>query len=138
MNRPPNYIPSKLLAGDVERLRQHSFTRWMSRDLTQAATDFCRNLALAPIYSECSPEHLTRYLFWQPPPRALVEVRSGRTKDKFEELDAVNRERHWRLVSLHVNERNIYSAVWISPDHFETAKAFLTTHGITTAERHDA
>jgi|SRR5690242_8437125 len=137
MNTPPDYKPSKLLTGDFEQLRQHSFTRWMSRDLMQAATDFCRNLGLAPIYCECSSNHLTRYLFWQPPQGALGEVRSGRTKDKFAELDAVNRDRHWRLLSLHTNESDVYSAVWISPDHFETAKAFLAAHGITAAERQD-
>ena len=68
--------PSKLLIGDVAVLREHTLTRWMSRDLTQAAVDFCRNLGLVPAYSECSAEHLTRYLFWQPPQGALFEVRS--------------------------------------------------------------
>jgi len=138
MKTPPTYTPSKLLTGNDELLRQHSFTRWMSRDLTQAAVDFCGNLGLVPIYTECSPDHLTRYIFWKPPQGALVEVRSGRTKDKFEEFDAVNRDKCWRLVSLHINESDVYSAVWISPDHFETAKAFLAAHGITTAECHDA
>ena len=127
------YIPSKLLTGKVAILRQHSLTRWMSRDLTQAAVDFCRNLGLIPIYCECSSEHLTRYLFWQPPQGALLEVRSGRTQDKFEQFHAASLARHWRLLSLHVNESEVYSAVWISPDHFKTAKAFLATHGITTA-----
>jgi hypothetical protein len=131
------FTPSKLLTGDAEVLRQHSLTRWMSPDLTQAAVDFCRNLGLVPAYCECSSEHLTRYLFWKPPQGALLEVRSGRTKDKFEEFDAANRDRHWRLLSLHVNESDMYSAVWISPDHFEIAKTFLAAHGITTAESHD-
>jgi hypothetical protein len=81
---------------------------------------------------------LTRYLFWKPPQGTLVEVRSGRTKDKFEEFDATNRDKRWRLLSLHVNESDIYSAVWISQDQFETAKTFLAAHGITTAESHDA
>jgi hypothetical protein len=130
------YTPSKLLDGDVEVLRRHTLTRWMSRDLTQAAVDFCRNLGLVPAYCECSTDHLTRYLFWQPPPGALLEVRSGRTKDKFEELDAASRGRQWRLLSLHVNASDVYSAVWITPDHFETAKSFLAAHGITTAVSH--
>lgn len=138
MKTPTTYTASKLLSGDVELLRQHSFTRWMSRDLTQAAGDFCRNLGLVPIYCECSPEHLTRYLFWKPPQGALVEVRSGRAKDKFVEFDAANRDKRWRLLSLHVNESDVYSAVWISPDYFEIAKAFLAAHGITTAESRDA
>jgi len=132
------YIASKLLGGDVELLRQQSLTRWLSRDLSQAAVDFCRNLGLFPAYCECSSEHLTRYLFWRLPAGALIEVRSGRSKEKFEEFDCVNQNKGWRLLSLHINENNLYSAVWISLAHFETAKAFLLAHGIKTAERHAA
>jgi hypothetical protein len=110
----------------------------MSRDLVQAAGDFCRNLGLVPAYSECSSDHLTRYLFWHPPQGALMEVRSGRSKDKFEELDRVNRDRNLRLLSLHINESEIYSAVWISSGHFESAKVFLAAHGISPAESYDA
>jgi len=138
MKTSPTYTTSKLLTGDVELLRQHTLTRWMSRDLMQAAGDFCRNLGLVPAYCECSPDHLTRYLFWRLPQGALVEVRSGRTKEKFEEYDSINHDRNYRLLSLHINESEVYSAVWISLDHFETAKAFLATHGITPAERHNA
>jgi hypothetical protein len=132
------YIPSKLQGGDFEFLREHAFTRWMSRDLTQAAGDFCRNLWLVPVYSECSAEHLTRYLFWRPPEGALFEVRSGRTRDKFEEIDKANRDRKFKLLSLHIHESGIYSAAWISPDHFETAKTFLSAYGISVAERGDS
>jgi hypothetical protein len=131
------YIPSKRLPGEVAVLREHTLTRWMSPDLAQAAADFCRNLGFIPIYTEHSSKHLTRYMFWQPPPGALLEVRSGRPKDKFEEFAAANRDRHWHLLSLHINENDFYSAVWISPDHFDAAKAFLAAHGITTAESHD-
>jgi hypothetical protein len=129
------YTPSRLLPGETELLRQHSFTRWMSRDLMQAAGDFCRNLGLLPIYCETSPDHLTRYLFWRLPQGALCEVRSGRSKEKFEEFDRANRERNFRLLSLHINESDVYSAVWISGDFFETGKAFLTAHGVSCAER---
>jgi hypothetical protein len=135
MNPSTSYMPSRLLIGDAEVLRQHSFTRWMSRDLMQAAGDFCRNLGLLPAYCECSPDHLTRYLFWRLPQGALIEVRTGRTREKFEELDQANRARNWPLLSLHINESDIYSAVWISPGCFEEAKAFLAAHGITCAER---
>ena len=138
MKTSPTFTTSKLLTGDVELLRQHSFTRWMSHDLMQAAVDFCRNLGLVPAYCECSPEHLTRYLFWRLPQGALIEVRSGRTKDQFEEFDRVNRGRNLRLLSLHINESDVYSAVWISSDQFETAKVFLAAHGITPGERHHA
>jgi hypothetical protein len=137
MKTPATYVPSKLLAGEIEVIRQHSLTRWMSRDLTQAAVDFCRNLGLVPAYCETSPDHLTRYLFWRLPQGAAIEVRSGRSKDKFEEYDRANGERNSRLLSLHVNESDIYSAVWISADYFETAKAVLVAHGITCAERKD-
>ncbi len=137
MNTNITYVPSKLLPGPMEPLRQQSFTRWMSCDLRQAAVDFCRNIGLLPVYTECSPDHQTRYLFWKPPQGACLEVRSGRIKEKFEELDRVNRARDWRLLSLHINESDVYSAVWIAPDHFETAKAFLAAHGITGAERRE-
>jgi hypothetical protein len=135
MNSSSTYTPSKLLTGEVELLRQHSLTRWMSRDLMQAAVDFNKNLGLFPAYCEYSPEHLTRYLFWRLPAGAMIEVRSGRSKDKFEEFDRVNREKNWRLVSLHVNESEMYSAVWITSEHLETVRGFLKAHGITPAER---
>ncbi len=96
-----SYIPSKLLVGETEVLRQHSFTRWMSRDLIISrqrrnpagdcwlgSRNARSNEAFLPglRVRNCSPDHLTRYLFWRPPPGALVEVRSGRTlKNKFEE-----------------------------------------------------
>jgi hypothetical protein len=137
MNAPTTYTPSKILSGDGETLRLNSFTRWMSRDLMQAAGDFCRNLGLVPAYCECSPDHLTRYLFWRLPQGALVEVRSGRTKEKFEEFDRANRERNWQLLSLQINESDVYSGVWITSDHYETAKVFLLGHGITTADRRE-
>jgi hypothetical protein len=137
MNASSGLTTSKLLSGAGEQLRQNSLTRWMSRDLTQAAGDFCRNLGLFVIYCETSPDHLTRYLLWRLPQGAGIEVRSGRTKEKFEDLDRTNRARNWRLLSLHVNESDVYSAVWITSDHFETAKAFLLAHGITVAQRND-
>lgn len=107
----------------------------MSADLRQAAIDFCRNMGLVPIYCDCSPDHLTRYIFWRPPPQAVIEVRSGRSKEKFEEHDRANQERNWPLLSLHINETDVYSAVWVSAPYFATAKAVLLAHGITVAER---
>lgn len=138
MNSSATYIASKLINGDVELLRQHSLTRWMSRDLMQAAVDFNRNLGLYPAYTETSPDHLTRYLFWRLPSGAVTEVRSGRARDKFEEFDRVNRERNLRLLSLHINESEIYSAVWISAEYHEIAKGILLAHGITPAQRVEA
>ena len=135
MNTATGYVPSKLLSAEGEALRQSSFTRWMSRDLSQAAAEFCRNLGLFAIYAETSPDHLTRYLLWRLPPGAGTEVRSGRTREKFEELDRGSQARNWRLLSLHINESDVYSAVWITSDHYEAAKTFLLAHGITVAQR---
>ena len=53
-----DYQASKLLEGDLEVLREHTFTRWLSRDLAQAAVDFNRNIGLTPIYCK----HPARYM----------------------------------------------------------------------------
>ncbi|MEI9896037.1 MAG: hypothetical protein WDN28_19745 [Chthoniobacter sp.] len=135
MKTPTTYIPSQTLAGDREFIRQHSFTRWMSQDLLQAATDFCKNLGLIAIYSECSPDQLTRYLFWRAPQGARFEIRSGRPEEQFREFDRANVSKGWPLLSLHVNETDLYSAVWISPERYEAATAMLGFYGITPAER---
>jgi hypothetical protein len=130
-----SYLPSRLLVGETELLRRHSFTRWMSRDLLTPASDFLRNLRLLALYAECSSEGLHRYLCWHPPEGSGFEVRSGRTLEKFEQLDRGNQERGWPLLSLHINECDLYSAVWISPGHYETAKQLLAVYGITPAQR---
>jgi hypothetical protein len=129
------YTPSKLLPGDGELLRQHGYTRWMSADLLQPASEFLRNLHLLPLYAECSSEKLYRYLCWHPPAGALFEVRSGRTSGQFEEFDRGNIERGWPLLTLHINESDVYSAVWISANHYETANTILARYGITPASR---
>ena len=129
------YTPSKLLPGEGELLRQHSFTRWMSGDLLQAASDFLKNLSLLAIYAECSSENLHRYLCWHPPKGCLLEIRSGRTLGQFEEFDRGNLERGWPLLSLHINECHVYSAVWVSANQYETAKKILAGYGITPASR---
>ncbi len=132
------YSPSQLLAGDAALVRQHALTRWLSPDLAQAAVDFCRNLGLTPAYSECSPGRLTRYLFWSPPPGTQGEVRSGRTKEKFEAIDHANHDHPRRLLSLHISDEGLYSAVWISAEHYETAKTWLAAHGVTPAQIHES
>jgi len=38
-------------------------------------------------------------------------------------------------LSLHINERDIYSAVWISPNCYEVAKTYLAFYGISPASR---
>jgi hypothetical protein len=107
----------------------------MSRDLLQAATDFCKNIGLFVIYSETACDGQMRYLLWRPPEGGFFEVRSGRTEARFRELDQRNVERRRTLLSLHINENDIYSGVWISPEHHGTAVAILAVYGIGPAER---
>lgn len=101
----------------------------------QAATDFCKNIGLIAIYAESSSQGLTRYLFWRPSPRTRFEVRSGRAKEQFEAFDRANSEHGNRLLSLHVSEQGLYSAVWISSEHFEEGRTFLAAFGITPPEK---
>ena len=129
------YTPSKLLSGEGETLREHGFTRWMSRDLLQAATDFLKNLHLLPIYAECSSDNLHRYLCWHPPKGCVFEIRSGCFQEQFEEFDRRNLARELPLLSLHINERAVYSAVWVTASHYATAEKVLTGYGITSAVR---
>jgi hypothetical protein len=130
-----SYTPSKMLPGEGELLRQHGFTRWMSFDLLQPATDFLKNLGLLAIYAECSLDNQHRYLCWHPPEGWGCEIRSGRLLEQFEKFDEGNLQRGWPLLSLHVNESSIYSAVWVSPNIHETAKRVLAQYGITPANR---
>jgi hypothetical protein len=129
------YTPSKLLPGETELLREQGFTRWMSSDLFQAAVEFLRNIGLLPIYTECSPDNRRRCLCWHPPEGCFFEIRSGRTLENFEELDRRNIERGWPLLTLHVNESGVHAAVWVSANHYETAKTVLARYGITPASR---
>lgn len=133
-----SHTPSQVLAGETERLRHHSFTRWMSRDLLQVATDFLRNIGMVPIYAEHATDGTGRYLLWSPPPDAYFEVRSGRTEEQFQQFDAANVQRGWPLLSLHVNRSGLHSAVWTSQAHEETAVAVLAAYGITRARRNAA
>jgi hypothetical protein len=136
MNGDNHYIPSETLPGKTELVRERSFTRWMSRDLLQAATQFCNKmLGLASLYSESAAGGVTRYLFWRPPQGTGIEVRSGRKLDQFKKFDEANVERGWPLLSLHVSEDGTYSAVWISPNQYQTGKSLLGFYGITPAER---
>lgn len=133
MHTSTTYVPSRLELGEAETARQRGFTRWMSRDLLQAATDFCKNIGQVAVYCEASKEG-TRYLFWHMPAGACCEVRSGRAKEKFLDFDQVNRDRDWRLLSLHVSDNDLYSAVWISAQHYEAGVAYLRLFGISPAE----
>jgi hypothetical protein len=128
-----SYIPSRL-SPEAEFLRERSFTRWMSRDLLQPASDFLRHLQLIALYAECTGAG-HRYLLWHPPEKWGCELRSGRTLDQFEGFDRANVARGWPLLSLHIDETGIHSAVWISPEIFGVAVKMLAFYGITPAER---
>jgi hypothetical protein len=133
------YTRSQLTYEKIETFRRdHGFTKWMSPDLLQAATDFCKNIGLIPLYAERGPKDQTRYLFWHPPEGARCEVRSGRDRHQFVAFDKTNVERGWPLLSLHVSEQEIYSAVWICPEHYEAGVQMLATYGISPASKGEA
>ena len=134
MNHNPVFAASDLSEAQREK-RERSLTSWMSPDLCQATTDFCRNIGLAPIYAESSTSHQTRYLFWNPPEKAGFEVRSGRDQATFLQFDEKNRKRQWELISLHISEDGKHSAVWMAPEHLEVAVDFLENVGISPAVR---
>lgn len=137
MNTPTGYVPSVLSTGEHELLRQHALTRWMTRDLAQAATDFCRNLGQLPIYCEAGKEGV-RYLFWHLPRGAYCEVRTGRTAEKFVDFDANNHARGWKLLSLHVSDDGLHSAVWLSEEQWVLGRFYLSQFGIGAAQRLDS
>jgi hypothetical protein len=134
METPSSYVPSELQAGETAWARERAFTRWLSRDLNQAAADFCKNLGHVAAYCECSKEG-SRFLPWQLPPDAGSEVRSARTKERFAEYDRRNQQRDWRLLSLHVSEDQLYSAVWITAGHYDEGVRFLRRYGVSAAQR---
>jgi hypothetical protein len=129
------YTPSKLLPGDGELLRQHAFTNWLSPDLHQAAANFMINVGLVAIYCECASDNRRRNILWHPPESGAIEFRSGRTLSNFEKLDQANLERGWPLLTLYINESDVYTAVWIAANPYEAAKQVLARYGITSAER---
>lgn len=133
MSEPISYQPSRL-SPDEHFLRERSFTRWMSLDLLQAANDFGKNIGQLPIYIEHGTDQRVRFLPWHPPENSGYEIRSGREKMKFEAFDRVNRERNWLLLSLHINEQQIYSAVWITSEHYDIAVQVLGAYGISPAK----
>jgi len=135
MKTPYIFIPSELAAGETEFLRQHGFTKWMSADLLQMATDFLKKLGLMPVYAEYSSDKKHRYLLWQAPANFACEVRSGRTVEQFIGYDNGNIDRGWKLLSLQINPDGFYSAVWVPDEHVKAAQRFLNGYGITPASR---
>jgi hypothetical protein len=129
------YTPSKLLPGEGELLRERAFTNWLSPDLHQAAAHLLINVGLVAIYAECASDNRRRNILWHPPERHAFEFRSGRSRGNFEKLDHGNVERGWPLLTLHINESDVYSAVWVSASQYEAAKLVLARYGITPAER---
>ncbi|MEO6846327.1 MAG: hypothetical protein ABI443_03145 [Chthoniobacterales bacterium] len=132
MSKEP--IPSKLQNGDSESLRERSFCRWVSRDLFQAIVDFSKSTGLHSLYVEASQEKGRRAIFWNPPASATYEVRSARTREQFEEIHKRSCGSGRKLLSLHVSSENIYSAVWISIEHYDTAARHLDVFGIAPAQ----
>jgi len=131
-----NYTPSLLSTGDdAALLRENAFTKWMSRDLRQTAVDFFKNIGLLPLYAEMNAEGLTRYLCWRAPKDWGCEVRSGRDLEQFAKFDQGNVARGWPLLTLHVNESGMYSAVWLAPNNLELALKVMAAYGITAAIR---
>jgi hypothetical protein len=63
------------------------------------------------------------------------EVHSGCTPAQFEEFDRGYLERGWLLLSLHISEGDLYSAVWITQEHVKIAGRFLASYGITPASQ---
>ena len=131
----PSYVPSRLLDGDAGLLREHALDALDVADLLQATTDFAKNIGLIVIYAETDKEGRGRYLFWHAPEGWGCEIRSGRTLEQFEEFDHRNAERGWPLLTLHVNEAGIHSAVWLAPNHRQLAITVLAGYGITPAEK---
>jgi hypothetical protein len=131
-----SYTPSLLSSGDdAALLRENAFTRWMSRDLMQAAVDFLKNIGLLPLYAELNADGLTRYLCWRAPKDWGCEVRSGRNLEQFAKFDQGNMARGWPLLTLHISESGIYSAVWLAPNHLELAQKVMAAYGIAPASR---
>ncbi len=69
-------IHSRLLAGDAEILRQCSFTRWMSRDLLQPASDFLKNLRLDILFDKPLTSEMigSSFTFFDAPRLAMVKL----------------------------------------------------------------
>jgi len=129
------YTPTRILPGDTGLLREHSFTAWLPLEHLQAAGDFGLTIGLLPLYAEHLDRDTGRYLFWSPPAQMEFEVRSGRTESEFRGYDEANATKGLPLLSLHVLADGIYSAVWVSSDHIETADAVLHHYGLTRAQR---
>ena len=130
------YTPSLLSSGDnAALLRENAFTRWMSRDLMQAAVDFLKNIGLLPLYAEMNTDGLTRYLCWRAPKDWGCEVRSGRALDQFAKFDQGNVARGWPFLTLHISGDGIYSALWLAPNHLELAQKIMASYGISSAGR---
>lgn len=132
------YSESKL---DPEKdfLRERSFTRWMSRDLKQATVAFCKNIGFIPIYAQTREDGKGRYLFWHPPQGTAFEVRSGCSKENFEELLQKAEGASMPLLNLHISrgKEELYSAVWVSVGSATAAIEYLCTYGIRPSQKNE-
>jgi len=130
---PHRYTESHLTDSES---REHSFSRWLAPRPLQASVEFNGRIGLVPIYAE-HQEGKGRYVFWQPPTKASIEVRSGRSEQEFKEYDRRASDAGRELLSLHISqgEDKKYSAVWVSIEAIPKAVAVLETHGISKARR---
>jgi len=124
---------------EKDSLRERSFTRWMSRDLKQATVAFCKNICFIPIYAQTREDGMGRYLFWHPPQGTAFEVRSGYSKENFEELLQKAECAGMPLLNLHISrgKEELYSAVWVSVGSATSAIEYLSTYGITPPHKNE-
>ncbi len=69
----------------------------------------------------------------------IVESQDGMTADwvrlPYDVLARISARTITRSLTQPAEMNGVYSAVWISPDHYETATAILAFYGITSAQR---
>lgn len=130
-----NYTSSQPLTPESAEFRERCFTSWLPLEALQAAIDFNLALGLLPIYVEHRDSETGRYLFWHPPDGMEFEVRSGRAEDVFRECDEMASDRGLALLSLHISEDRLYSAVWVAEEHLDSATTSLRGFGLSRASR---
>ena len=129
------YTSSQPLTLESAAFRERCFTSWLPLEGLQAAIDFNLTLGLLPIYVEHRDSKTGRYLFWHPPDGMEFEVRSGRSENLFREFDEKASDRGVALLSLHINEDRLYSAVWVAEEHLDSATTSLNGFGLSRATR---
>lgn len=127
------YHPTRPIPGGHERLRELTFTAWLSPDLHQAAIEFQRHLGLLPLYLECDAALRRRALYCHWPAGSKITAHSGRSETQFLAFDQMYREKGFRLLSLQICEDKLYSAVWVDAPLWEQGVEFLGLYGLSAA-----